>query len=292
MTCNLSLRHTSPHNSLSSPKIDNELLDDLEELRELWANVQANKAAKERLKKEPPPLVSTPPPPQQRKTPTRSTRTTADVFADDSADNSFLIQCTQAAETEHFKQPGSVGHQKKSKESPAAAAALAEFDEDEEFDFMLSQMPMDSPKAAGGVKGGILKAVTPKASAVTSASWRRAHSSPEAATTSRALVNNCKLKQRHQTESSVSGFNKLEAERRKMEAIERRESKKRAAAAAAAAAVTAASKQSAPVETTVVIPPTQKPGKVWSKEENERKRQEALRKRQQSQARKAISKRK
>jgi len=289
-----SLRSPSSTKRPQPPKIDNELLDDLEELRELWANVQANKAAKERLKKEPPPLVSTPPPPQQRKTPTRSTRTTADVFADDSADNSFLIQCTQAAETEHFKQPGSVGHQKTSKEPPAAsaAAALAEFDEDEEFDFMLSQMPMDSPKAAGGVKGGISKAVTPKASAVTSASWRRAHSSPEAATTSRALVNNCKLKQRHQTESSVSGFNKLEAERRKMEAIERRENKKRAAAAAAAAAVTAASKQSAPVETTVVIPPTQKPGKVWSKEENERKRQEALRKRQQSQARKAISKRK
>ena len=258
----------------------------------MWANVQANKAAKDKLKTEPPPLVSTPPPPQQRKTPTRLTRTTADMFADDSADNSFLIQCTQAAESDHFKQPGSVGHQKTSKEPPAAAAALAEFDEDEEFDLMLSQMPMDSPKAAAGVKGGISKAVTPKASAVTSASWRRAHSSPEAATTSRALVYNCKLKQRHQTESSVSGFNKLEAERRKMEAIKRRENKKSAAAAAASAAVTTSSKQVAPVETTIVIPPTQKAGKVWSKEENERKRQEALRKRQQSQARKAISERK
>ena len=87
-----------------------------------------------------------------------------------------------------------------------------------------------------------LKAATPKAKATAAlaggAAWRRVHSSPEATTTSGALTANCKMKLRHQTESSVTsgGFNKELAEKRKREAIQRRESRRAAAAAAAAAA--------------------------------------------------------
>jgi len=267
----LKFRPSKPDNQRPPPpKIDMELLEDLEDLRAMWARIQAKKGAPSAGEG---PVVSTPP--QAPKPPRHSSRTAdkTDLFADDSADNSFLIQCTQAAETEHFKQPPSKIGENASK--AAAAAAVAEFEQDEEFDFMLSQMPMDSPKAA-----------TPKASASTAASWRRAHSSPEAATTSASLAGS-RMKQRHQTESSVAGFNKAEAERRRREAIERRESKKRAAATITSTAA-AASKPSVETE------PSQKPPatRAWSKEENDRKRQEALRKRQQSQARKAVGKRK
>jgi len=312
------------------PKFDpDKQMEILEDLRALRDNIEAKKRGIQ-----PTTTVSTPPPlPKPSATPsihhpssTHNSRrsSSGDLFADDSADNSFLIQCTQAAEKAHFRPPSraeepvapSRGEVLKTKvaetsDKPQGTESSAKvspggFDDDDEFDMLLSQMP-DSE----------LKAATPKAKAAATAlgggaAWRRVHSSPEATTTSGALTANCKMKLRHQTESSVTsgGFNKELAEKRKREAIQRRESRRAAAAAAAAAAPptqlsattstsvkssTAKSASSVAPSAPVIQPPPPHPvgkPKVWSKEDNERKRQEALKKRQLSQARKDTTKRK
>jgi len=332
------------------PKFDpDKQLAILEDLRALKANMEAEKAEKAAAVAASKTAITSPPPRARRSganhpssSRSRKESLSADLFADDSADNSFLIHCTQAAEKAHFKPetastqlsvatqlPETVPtqlppppqvvtkpqptvdkvtkpQQTVGKPKQMHSAKSPAFDDDDEFDMLLSQMP-DDPKTP---KAPSRTAVT----SVTAASWRRNHSSPEATTTSGALVaNQGKVKLRHQTESSVaSAFNKELAERRKREAIERRENKRRAAAAAAATAAEAAAlppkRHSASISstsstsiksatvavtrsmTTVIQPPQQ--AKMWSKEDNEKKRQEALRKRQMSQARKDMTKRK
>jgi len=136
-------------------------------------------------------------------------------FDSSSVDNSFLIMCTQAAEKQHFKAepppPPTVA--KKSTKAPTPSTT-SDFDQDDDFDMLLSQMEATPP-------------TNRTVSKLSESSWRRVHSSPEARTTSAGLLpTNCKVKQRHQTESSIkaplSSFNKEEAERKKREAIERR----------------------------------------------------------------------
>ena len=115
-------------------------------------------------------------------------------FDSSSVDNSFLIKCTQAAEQQHFKAepppPPTV-----TRKSTAVAAVppptTSDFDQDDDFDMLLSQMEATPP-------------TNRTVSKLSETNWRRVHSSPEARTTSAGLLpTHCKVKQRHQTESSI-----------------------------------------------------------------------------------------
>ena len=112
-------------------------------------------------------------------------------FDSSSVDNSFLIMCTQAAEKQHFKAEPPPPPTVAKKSTKAPPPTTSDFDQDDDFDMLLSQMEATPP-------------TNRTVSKLSESSWRRVHSSPEARTTSAGLLpTNCKVKQRHQTESSI-----------------------------------------------------------------------------------------
>ena len=189
-------------------KFDQEALDMLESMRDIYAKIQAH--AKPEV----------PPEPLVKESPKKG-----ESFADDSADNSFLIACTQAAEEEAFKKPPKTSKRPEvnnKKQVPIKPSNLPQkklnkstaFDDDDEFDMMLSQMEV--PKAKTPV-AKMKKQQKPDLS-----SWRRINSSPEATTTSGSLLPNHPVKQRHQTVSGAK-CSKADIEKKRQEALKRRQ---------------------------------------------------------------------
>jgi len=329
------IREKSPPKMMDQEEAKEDLLDFF---KDIHTNLQACNKTDDDDERPPESVVSTPPCHQQQTPkPSQIPSKKDDLFFNDSADDSFLIRCTQAAE-EAFKRPikvpefsskdkgqcssspsGSVPTQvvprdtqpkviqqqppkqvqstqiKKPTSSndgksssnkiqkvaappPATPSTGSLFDDDDDFDFMLSQMEIptvqqkpdqnnmsDNTKSTSVVSKSVVSSnkpptnkiiqATKNATTLSSAnnvpsrlvgtpgsSWRRNYSSPEATTTSGALLPSSAkngIKQRHQTVCGGSGGSNLvtstnassaavkctkdEIERKRLEAIKRRQ---------------------------------------------------------------------